>query len=81
MEKLITVRVSDLEQLTKVFENFIYEDEYSRDRCSFCSAIWGNIKYEKLPLKHDLDCPVLVAQDLSTRLHETDSIRNAKVGK
>lgn len=79
MEKLVTVRVSDLEQLTEVFKDFVYEDQYSRDRCRFCGAICGNIKYEKHPLKHDLDCPVLVAQDLSTRLHD-DAKRQGGAG-
>jgi hypothetical protein len=67
----INIRKCDLEILIDGFSDWAREDRSSRDYCRFCGKIYGNVTLmEKRGdrITHNKDCPVLVAQDLSTGL-------------
>tara|TARA_R110000782_G_scaffold224580_1_gene311603 strand:+ start:462 stop:674 length:213 start_codon:yes stop_codon:yes gene_type:complete len=70
---MITTNVlkSDLIKVLEVFDYFVEEDSNSCDFCIFCGEKYGNIERMKKrgeKVTHKLNCPVLVAQDLNTRL-------------
>lgn len=69
--KTIEVSKKDLALVLAVFDCFTEEDHNSCDLCMFCGKSYGNAalmtrRGEKLT--HKKDCPVLVAQDMSTGL-------------
>ena len=67
----INIRKSDLEILIEGFSDWVREDSSSRDYCRFCGKLYGNVSLMKKRgerIGHSNDCPVLVAQDLSTGL-------------
>ncbi len=67
----INVRKSDLQILIDGYDFWLAEDRHSSDYCTFCDKQYGNISLMRERgerITHNKDCPVLVAQVLSTGL-------------